>query len=360
MIRLEHLRKEYEQSCPLKDVSVTINKGDVICIVGPSGTGKSTLLRMINLLEKPTSGKIFFDGEEITAKNYKPEKARKKMAMVFQSFNLFNHLSVIENLVVPQVDLLHRSKDEAFEIAMEKLESVGLKRQYLKYPNCLSGGQKQRVAIARALVMQPEVILFDEPTSALDPYMVSEVQEIMKKLASQGQTMIIVTHDMNLAKDVANRVFYMDQGGIYEDDTPEVIFNHPKRTRTRAFVENLNVLKMSIHNKFVYEQYDSQLEDYIKSLTISETNINKLKTIYDNLIVELLINKNKVKDIRLLISFDEKKQLFYVNCKYSGQVINVLKDDSISSNTIKTISKKLKHTAIEEKSYRNCITFESK
>ena len=360
MIRLEHLRKEYEQSCPLKDINVTINKGDVVCIIGPSGTGKSTFLRMINLLEKPTSGKIFFDNVEITAKNYKPENTRKRMAMVFQSYNLFNHLSVIENLVIPQVDLLQRSKQEAYNYAMEKLESVGLKRQYLKYPSAMSGGQKQRVAIARALCMDPEVLLFDEPTSALDPYMVSEVETIMKELAKQGQTMIIVTHDMDLAKNVANRVFYMDQGEIYEDDTPEIIFNHPKRSRTRAFIENLNVLKMSIHNNFDHNINDLQIENYLKSLIINETNANKIKIIYDSLIVELLINKYRVKDIRLLISYDEKKQLFYGNCKYSGQVINVLKDKCSAASIVSKIIKKVKHTSIEEKNYRNCLTFESK
>lgn len=360
MIRLEHLRKEYELACPLQDVNVTINKGDVICVIGPSGTGKSTLLRMINLLEKPTSGKIFFNDEEITAKNYKPENARKKMTMVFQSFNLFNHLSVIENLVVPQVDLLKRSKDEAYKIAMEKLESVGLKRQYLKYPSGLSGGQKQRVAIARALVMEPEVILFDEPTSALDPLMVSEVQTIMKDLAKKGQTMIIVTHDMKLAEDVANRIFYMDQGGIYEDDTPEVIFHHPKRTRTKAFIENLNVLKLSIHDDFDNEILYSQIDKFIEDVKMEDGNSHKLMKIYDELIVELLINQNHCNNIRLLISYDEKKRMFYGNCVYNGEKVNVLEKESLSLKILESAVENINYKTLDEEEYSNCITFESK
>lgn len=359
MIRLEHLRKEYEIACPLEDVSVTINKGDVICVIGPSGTGKSTLLRMINLLEKPTSGKIFFNDEEITAKNYKKENARKKMTMVFQSFNLFNHLSVIENLVIPQVDLLHRSKDEAYKIAMEKLESVGLKRQYLKYPSGLSGGQKQRVAIARALVMEPEVILFDEPTSALDPMMVGEVHTIMKDLAKKGQTMIIVTHDMKLAEDVANRIFYMDQGGIYEDDTPEVIFHHPKRTRTKAFIENLNVLKLSVHNDFNNEALYEQVEKFIESTKMNVENAHKLRVIYDELIVELLINNNQSKNIRLLISYDDKNQKFNASCYFDGPKNNVLEGDSVSITLLHKSIKDINYKEINEEEFRNCLTFNS-
>lgn len=360
MIRIEHLRKEYGSSCPIKDVSTIINKGDVVCIIGPSGTGKSTFLRMINLLEKPTSGKIFIDEEEITAKDYKPERARRRMSMVFQSFNLFNHLSVIENLVVPQVDLLKKDKNEAFEKSMDMLERVGMKRQYLNYPSSLSGGQKQRVAIARALVMEPEVILFDEPTSALDPIMVDEVKTIMKDLAKQGQTMIIVTHDMKLAEDVANRVLYMDQGGIYEDDKPEIIFHNPKRTRTKAFIENLNVLKLSVHNNFDPIKYGNDLNNYISELGINYIEANKIRMIYDELFYELLINENCCNDIRLLISYDTKKNNFFINCKYGGAEINVLEKDSVSSKLIGNIITNINYSKIEEKQYTNCLTFESK
>ena len=358
MIKIEHLRKEYGKVTPLKDVNVTINKGDVISIIGPSGTGKSTFLRMINLLEKPTSGKIFLNGEEITAKKYKPENARKRMSMVFQSFNLFNHLSVIENLVVPQVDLLGRKKEEAYEKAMSLLENVGMSDFYLNYPASLSGGQKQRVAIARALVMEPEVILFDEPTSALDPVMTKEVESIMKGLAELGYTMIIVSHNMDFAKSISNRVFYMDQGGIYEDGTPEQIFHNPKRSRTKAFIENLSVLKISIHNDFDYINICSKLEAYIYDLQISNKKANSLRMVYDELIYELLIKSLSTSDIRIIISYDSDNDKFMFSIKYSGEQKNVLKSKNISSNIINKIAKKIKHEKIKEKNYTNNITFE--
>ena len=360
MIRIEHLRKEYEVVCPLKDVTVTINPGDVICLIGPSGTGKSTFLRMINLLEKPTSGKIFLNDEEITASNYKPEKARKKMSMVFQSFNLFNHLSVIENLVVPQVDLLGKNKKEAYEKAMKLLAKVGLEKQYLNYPSSLSGGQKQRVAIARALVMEPEVILFDEPTSALDPMMVKEVQEIMKTLAKEGQTMIIVTHDMALAEAVSNRVFYMDQGEIYEDDTPEVIFHHPKRSRTKAFIENLNVLKLSVHSDFDYQKLSEEIERFIFDTKIPGRLANTIRIVFDELLYELLIKGNESKNVRLLLSYDSKKQKVFIDTRYDGKKINILESDKITIELISSVTCNVKYEADIHEEYTNHLTFESK
>ncbi|MBQ9721574.1 MAG: amino acid ABC transporter ATP-binding protein, partial [Oscillospiraceae bacterium] len=224
MIELKHLNKAYENAEPLRDVSITVNDGDVIAVIGPSGTGKSTLLRCINLLEKPTGGQIFLNGQEITAKGYDARRARRKMGMVFQSFNLFGHLTVIENLMTPPMDLLRKSKQEAYDTAVELLRRVGLSDKALNYPDELSGGQQQRVAIARTLSMDPEIILLDEPTSALDPTLVSEVQSVIRDLSRTGKTMMIVTHEMNFARSISNRVFYMDEGGIYEDGAPEDIF----------------------------------------------------------------------------------------------------------------------------------------
>ncbi|MBP3737409.1 MAG: amino acid ABC transporter ATP-binding protein, partial [Lachnospiraceae bacterium] len=217
MIELVHLEKKYPNSTPLADVNAVIHDGDVISIIGPSGTGKSTLLRCINLLDKPTGGKIIFDGDEITAPGYPAEEARRRMGMVFQSFNLFGHLTVIENLMIAPMDILHKSKQEAYDTGVQLLKRVGLAGRELRYPDQLSGGQKQRVAIARTLAMDPEVILLDEPTSALDPAMVGEVQAVIRDLAQSGKTMLIVTHEMNFARAICNRVFFMDEGGIYED-----------------------------------------------------------------------------------------------------------------------------------------------
>ena len=208
MIKIEHLKKEYPQVTPLKDVSVEIRDGDVVAVIGPSGTGKSTLLRCINQLEKPTSGRVWLDGVEITDKKCDINQVRRKMGMVFQSFNLFGHLTVIENIMLSPMDLLGKTKQEAYDEGMRLLRLVGLAEKALNYPDELSGGQKQRVAIARTLAMDPEIILLDEPTSALDPTMVDEVQEVIRELSGSGKTMMIVTHEMNFARAISNRVFF--------------------------------------------------------------------------------------------------------------------------------------------------------
>ena len=249
MIRIEHLKKEYPNVTPLRDVNVEIRDGDVISIVGPSGTGKSTLLRCINQLEKPTSGRIWIDGTEITDPKCDIKKIRQKMGMVFQGFNLFGHLTVIENIMVPPMDLLGKPKQEAYNEAMRLLRMVGLEGKALNYPDELSGGQKQRIAIARTLAMDPEIILLDEPTSALDPTMVGEVQAVIQDLAKTGKTLMIVTHEMAFARAICNRVFYMDEGGIYEDGTPEQVFDNPIREKTRRFIRHLKVLELNIESR---------------------------------------------------------------------------------------------------------------
>ncbi|MBR6029117.1 MAG: amino acid ABC transporter ATP-binding protein [Clostridia bacterium] len=249
MIKIEHLKKAYPDVTPLEDVSVEIRDGDVISVIGPSGTGKSTLLRCINQLEKPTSGKIWLDGQEITDPKCDINRVRRKMGMVFQSFNLFGHKTVIENIMLAPMDLLGKSKQEAYDTGMRLLRTVGLAEKALSYPDELSGGQKQRIAIARTLAMDPDVILLDEPTSALDPTMVGEVQAVIRDLARTGKTMMIVTHEMNFARAISSRVFYMDEGGIYEDGTPEQIFDHPRRENTRRFVRRLKVLELNIASR---------------------------------------------------------------------------------------------------------------
>jgi len=246
MIEIQHLKKQYGSSTPLKDVNTVINKGDIIAVIGPSGTGKSTLLRCINLLEKPTDGHILLDGEDITDPKYNINLARTKLGMVFQSFNLYEHLTVVENCMLAQTVILKRSRQEAYDKAMKLLESVGMDSRALQYPAQLSGGQKQRVAIARTLSTDPEIILFDEPTSALDPLTVSEVETVIYDLSKQGRTMMIVTHSMEFAKRISNRVFYMDNGEIYEDGTPEEIFDNPKKELTRKFIMRLSSLEMTV------------------------------------------------------------------------------------------------------------------
>lgn len=239
MIEIQHLSKSFGDHEVLKDIDFTVHKGEVVCIIGSSGSGKSTLLRCVNLLEKPSGGMIFYKGENILDGSHDVADYRTKLGMVFQQFNLFNNLDVMGNCMVAQIQVLHRNKEEAQEVAMKYLKLVGMDQYIHAKPKQLSGGQKQRVAIARALAMEPDVMLFDEPTSALDPEMVGEVLSIMKELADFGITMMVVTHEMGFAKEVSDRVVFMDKGVIEEEGTPEEIFEHPKKERTKEFLKRI-------------------------------------------------------------------------------------------------------------------------
>ena len=246
LIRIEHLKKAYPAATPLRDVNAVIERGEVITIIGPSGTGKSTLLRCLNRLETPTEGRVTVFGEDVCARGADLCALRRRMGMVFQQFNLFGHLTVIENLMLAPTLIKGLDRQTAYERGMGLLRSVGMAEKALSYPDELSGGQQQRVAIARTLAMEPEVVLFDEPTSALDPAMVGEVLAVMRQLASRGLTMLIVTHEMKFARDVSTRVFYMDEGVVYEDGPPEQVFANPRREKTRAFVHRLKLLQLEI------------------------------------------------------------------------------------------------------------------
>ncbi|EOK52384.1 amino acid ABC transporter ATP-binding protein [Enterococcus faecalis] len=238
-ILVEHLVKKYGDNTVLNDINVSINEGDVVCVIGPSGSGKSTFLRCLNQLEEASSGDIIIDGANLTDKNTDINQVRQHIGMVFQHFNLFPHLSILENIVLAPTDLGRLSKDEAEKKALELLERVGLADKKDAYPDSLSGGQKQRVAIARALAMNPDIMLFDEPTSALDPEMVGDVLCVMKDLAKQGMTMVIVTHEMGFAKEVANRVMFIDGGNFLEDGSPEQVFENPQNPRTKDFLDKV-------------------------------------------------------------------------------------------------------------------------
>lgn len=239
MIEIKGLYKNFGELEVLKDITKTINDGEVVAIIGPSGSGKSTLLRCINLLEVPTNGEIIIDGENIVSSKTNVNKIRQKVGMVFQHFNLFPHKTVLQNLTLSPIKLRKISKAQAEEEAMSLLKKVGLEDKRDVYPNTLSGGQKQRVAIARALAMNPEVILFDEPTSALDPEMIGEVLDVIKKLANEGMTMLLVTHEMGFARNVAKRVMFMDEGVVLEDGDPKELFSSPKHQRTKEFLNKV-------------------------------------------------------------------------------------------------------------------------
>lgn len=239
MIKVKNLHKYFGNLEVLKGVDVEINKGEVVVVIGPSGSGKSTFLRCLNLLEEPTKGEIVFEGISITDKKTDINKLRQKMGMVFQQFNLFPNLSVLDNITLAPRKVKGLSVEEANKIANDLLKRIGLTDKVNNYPKQLSGGQKQRIAIARALAMSPDVMLFDEPTSALDPEMVGEVLDVMKKLALEGMTMVVVTHEMGFAREIADRVLFMDGGYIMEEDTPENIFTNPKNPRTKDFLAKI-------------------------------------------------------------------------------------------------------------------------
>ena len=330
MIRIEHLRKEYPTAVPLKDVNIEIHKGDVISVIGPSGTGKSTLIRCINMLDQPTSGKIFVDDEEITAKGCDVARIRRKMGMVFQHFNLFPHMTVIENIMSAPMDLLGISKQEAYDRGIELLRNVGLADKALNYPDVMSGGQKQRVAIARTLAMKPEIILFDEPTSALDPTMIGEVQGVIRDLAKKGTTMIIVTHEMKFAREICNRVFYMDQGGVYEEGPPEQIFDNPQKERTRQFIRHLKVLEYSITSKdFDFIGLNTLIEEFGRKHRVSQRTIYNIQSYIEEMCVQILLPQMKdLFELLVTIEYSEEKDDADVVIRYDGESVDPMQTNN--------------------------------
>ena len=343
MITVSHLRKEYSNAVPLTDVNAEIEKGEVISIIGPSGTGKSTFLRAINMLDPPTSGQIFIDGEEITAKGCKLNLVRRKMGMVFQSFNLFNHMNVLENITYGPMKLMGLSKEEAEKRAWELLKTVSLTERAYAYPDELSGGQKQRIAIARTLAMEPEIILFDEPTSALDPTMVGEVLAVIRMLAQKGMTMMIVTHEMKFARDVSTRVFYMDQGVVYEEGTPEQIFDHPQKERTRRFIRHLKVLEEEIDSSsFDFLGFNSEIEEFGRKNFLSQKTIYAIESIFEELCVGTMLPK--IPQFCFALEYSEQEETSEISLRYGGGKLDPLDDmDSLSKKIVEHNSAELSY-----------------
>lgn len=326
MIQICNLEKDYGNIKPLRKVNAEIFDGDVISIIGPSGTGKSTLLRCINRLEEPTGGQIFIDGVDLLDKETDILKIRRNIGMVFQSFNLFAHKMVIENIMMGPMDILGMGKQEAFEEGIKLLKMVGLGEKLYAYPDELSGGQKQRVAIARCLAMKPKIILFDEPTSALDPRMVSEVQAVIHDLAKQGLTMMVVSHDMKFSREIATRVFYMDEGVLYEEGTPEEIFEHPKKEKTRAFVRGLRSLKFQIESAdFDLYHLNALVEEFGEKNKMTMRQVRNVEIAIEELILHHIIHHTE--DILVEAGYFEADQKAELTLTYGGEAFNPFQTD---------------------------------
>jgi polar amino acid transport system ATP-binding protein len=353
MIKIEHLSKSFGNLEVLKDVTVEIKTGEVISIIGPSGTGKSTFLRCINLLDQPSGGSICIDGVDILDPKADVPKVRQKMNMVFQSFNLFFHLSVMDNLTIGPIKLLGMSKEDAERKSMDLLKLVGLAEKAESYPDELSGGQKQRVAIARCMAMDPKIILFDEPTSALDPTMVSEVLSVIRRLAKDGMTMAIVTHEMDFARDVSNRVLYMDEGVIYEAGTPEQIFDNPQREKTRTFINRIRSFSFHIASPD-YDLYamNAEIETFCeKQILPVRTRQNLILLIEEMLqIFNPVLSKTQ---LEIALAYSEKKESLEVVFESTGEAVNLLDKnllpDELGLTIIQSVTESIDYRRVNNK-----------
>jgi polar amino acid transport system ATP-binding protein len=358
MIKVRNLSKHFGNLIVLKDINADIKKGEVISIIGPSGTGKSTFLRCLNLLETPTGGQIYIDEIPLLDKKSNVPKLRQKMGMVFQSFNLYAHLSVLENLTLGPIKLLGKSKDEANKKAVELLKLVGLAEKIYSFPDELSGGQKQRVAIARCMAMEPEILLFDEPTSALDPTMVSEVLAVIRRLAREGITMVIVTHEMEFARNISSRVFYMDEGLIYEEGTPQQIFDNPLKEKTKAFINRVRSLNCSVTSKN-YDLYaiQAEMEAFCEKHTISE----KITSYVLSIAEEVLLFQTDYTHINLSLSYSEKDGGLVLVCESAGDPVNPLEEGVLEDEIgLMLIKARCESVEYNFENHRNTLIFKLK
>ena len=357
MIEIRNLKKAYPDGTPLEDVNVDIRDGDVIAVIGPSGSGKSTLLRCLNLLVRPTSGSIRIDGEEILDSACDVSRIRRKLGMVFQSFNLFEHLTAIENVMLPQIDLAGKSRQEAYDQGMELLRSVGLAHAALRYPDEMSGGQQQRVAIARALATDPEIIMFDEPTSALDPARTSDVLAVIRDLARNGKTMLIVTHEMQFARAVSNRVFYMDQGGIYEEGTPEQIFDHPEKELTRRFIRNTKVLEIAVADRFFdFPDAYNRISEYCSKNQIPPKTGLRIQLVFEELVQQILLPVLPDHLLLFTAEYSGTDESVAITVDYSGEPYDLEKtENSLSLKLLKGAVSEIHGETTDDETLRNRI-----
>ncbi len=356
LIKVERLRKEFSpEVVPVRDFNCEIEQGDVISIIGPSGTGKSTFLNLLNRLEEPTEGKRWFDGEDTTAPGYDLNEMRKKMGMVFQSFNLFSHLTLAENVMLGPVTLLGRSRQQAYDTALGLLRTVGLADRALSFPHELSGGQQQRAAIARAMAMEPKVLLFDEPTSALDPTMVGEVLAVIRGLAKSGVTMLIVTHEMSFAREVSNRIFYLDEGVVYEEGNPSQIFERPQREKTRLFVRNVKVFRWNARESGKdFIGLSSELESFAYRNMMSPEITRKTRLLIEEVLAQIARSADiNAAELSVSMEYADRKQEAATAVEWLGSAFNPIEEgDEYSRRMIRHVCP---DTAWTADGVHNCV-----
>jgi polar amino acid transport system ATP-binding protein len=327
MIRVHGLAKRFGRLEVLRDIHADVRKGECIAVIGPSGSGKSVLLRSIAMLEKPDSGSIFINGIDITRKDADLNRIREKMGMVYQGFHLFSHLNVLDNITLAPRWVKKQKRNEAESRARELLSMVGLAGKALNYPHQLSGGQQQRIAIARCLAMEPDIMLLDEPTSALDPVMTGEVLAIIRKLAGMGLTMLIVTHEMDFAREVSDRVFYLDEGVIYEEGPPEAVFDHPQKEKTRAFMSRLKTFHYEIRSAaFDMVSMNARIEHFCRKYGVATRRIYSVQLVLEELIMEVLKQcySGSQPDIGFTIEYTEECDEIAISLNYRAFMFNPL------------------------------------
>lgn len=352
MIKFSHVIKKFDNFTPIKDIDGEVKKGAVVSIIGPSGVGKSTLLRMVNGLEKPTDGKVYVDDIEVNDKSR--NAITRKVGMLFQSYNLFNHLNVIENLMIAQVEVLKRDKQESYEKGMELLKEVGLESKENSLPSELSGGEKQRVAFARALAVDPEVMLLDEPTSALDPNSVTIIKNLILNLAKSGKTILVVTHSMELAKDISNRVFYLDEGIIYEEGSPEEIFENPKKEKTQNFINKQNTIEFEVNKYFDYDSALNKIFEFCDKHNVGNRKANRIILVFEE-IKGILSEKYDDPDINVKISLANNEADMIIKYKGEKSDINETRND-ISLKLINGLVSKYEYAFDDNDEYKNKLS----
>ncbi len=358
MIRVENLKKEYGGEAIFSDLNLTINDGEIIGIIGPSGTGKSVFLRTLMMLEKPDGGRIFLDDHELTNHGSNLDEARKKIGMVFQSFNLFEHMSVIENVMSGQVHLQGIAPEQAYEESMRLIKTVGLSDKAFAYPDKLSGGQKQRAAIARTLAMKPEIILLDEPTSELDPMMRGEVTAVIRMMAAAGHTMVITTHEMELVRQICTRVLFFCDGGIFEEGTPEKILDNPKNAETRRFVRALRVLEFDVDSKdFDFIGIQTTIAEFAYRNGVPKKINDRLLSIMEELFQMVIIQPEEQNKMHIAFEFNDKESSLNGQVRFSGPIVDP--DDPMYFFSWPIIVKRateVKTEAISDGDYTNSVS----